>query len=123
MPGKSDVAGIVKDAWAVSFTVPQIKASFEGAGLWPVNMDQASNRLHPTGKGEVRPDDCPPKADILLPINEEDLNSLLGLRAVKKLQRAGHTVAGVRIVTVFLGEFLKVQEWVTRPALSPKLKE
>ncbi|CAN0191161.1 unnamed protein product, partial [Ascophyllum nodosum] len=37
MPGKSDMAGVVKDAWAASFTVPQIKASFEGAGLWPVN--------------------------------------------------------------------------------------
>ena len=118
MPGKSDMAGVVKDAWAASFTVPQIKASFEGAGLWPVNMDRAINRLHGTGKRKARPDDCPPLADIPLAITEEELNSSLGPRAANKLQRDGHTIAGLRIATVLFGAFLKAQERVTRPAIS-----
>ena len=118
MPGKSDMAGVVKDAWAASFTVPQIKVSFEGAGLWPVNMDRAINRLHGTGKRKARPDDRPPLADIPLAITEEELNSSLGPRAANKLQRAGHTIAGLRIATVLFGGFLQAKERVTRPAIS-----
>ena len=113
MPGKSDMAGVVKDAWAASFMVPQMKASFEGAGLWPVNMDRVINRLHGTGKRKARP----PLADIPLAITEEELNSSLGPRAANKLQRAGHTIAGLRIATVLFGGFLKAQERVTRPAI------
>ena len=37
---------------------------------------------------------------------------------MNKLQRAGHTITGVRIVTVLFGGFLKAQEWVTRPTIS-----
>ena len=118
MPGKSDMAGVVKDAWAASFTVPQIKALFEGAGLSPVNMGQAIKRLHGTGKRKARPDDRPPLADIPLAITKEEFKSSLGPRAVMKLQRAGHTFAGVRIVTVLFGGFLKAQKRVTRPAIS-----
>ena len=118
MPGKSDMAGVVKDAWTASFTVQQIKASFEGAGLWPVNMDRAIKRLHGTGKRKARPDDRPPLADIPLAIIEKELNSSLGPRAAMMLQRAGHTIAGVRIMTVLFSDFMKAQERVTRPAIS-----
>ena len=117
MPWKFDMAGVVKDAWAASFTVPQIKDSFEGEGLWPVDMDGAINRLPGTWKRKAHPDDRPPLADISLAITEEELNSSLRPRAVMKLQRAGHTIAGVRIVTVLFGGFLKVQERVTRSAI------
>ena len=109
MPEKSDTAGMVKDAWAARFTVPQIEASFEGAGLWPVDMDRAIYRLHRTRKRKARPDDRPPLADIPLANTEEELNSSLGPPAAMKLQRAGHTIAGVRIVTVLFGDFLKAQ--------------
>ena len=114
MPWKSDMVGVVKDAWAASFTVPQIK----GAGLWPVNMDRVINRLHGTGKIKARPDDRPSLADISLAITKEELKSSLGPRAVNKLQRAGNTVSGARIVTVLSGGFLETQERVTRPAIS-----
>ena len=99
-------------------TVPQIKASFEGAGLWPVDMDRAINRLHGTGKRKARLDDRPPLADIPLAITEEELNFSLGPRALIKLQQAGHTIAGVGIVAVLSGGLLKAQERGTRPAIS-----
>ena len=66
MTGKSDVAGVVKDAWAASITVPKIKASFEGKGFWLVDMDRAINTFHGTGKRNDRP----PLADIPLAITE-----------------------------------------------------
>ena len=118
MPGKSDMVGVVKDASAASFTVPQTKDLFEEVGLGPVNINRAINRLHGTWKIKVRPDDGPPLVDIPLTITEEELNSSLGPRAVKKLQRAGRTIAGVKIVTVLFDGFLKAQERVTRPAIS-----
>ncbi|CAM9182498.1 unnamed protein product [Ascophyllum nodosum] len=108
-PGKSDVAGVIKEAWAASFTVPQIKASFEGAGLWPVDMERGINRLHGT-KRKARPDDRPQLADVAVVISEKELISSLGAQAAKKLQRSGHAIAGVRSSIVFLGEFLKAQE-------------
>ena len=107
IPEKSDMAGV---AWAASFAVPQVKASFEGAGLWPVDMDRATNRLHGTGKRNARPDDRPPLTDIPLAITEEELNSSLGPRAVNKLHRTGHTIGGVRIVAVIFGGFLKARQ-------------
>ena len=98
--------------------MPQIEASFEGAGLWPVDMDRAINRHHGTGKIKARLDDRPPLADIPLAITEEVLSSSLGPRAMMKLQRAGHTIAGASMVTVLFGGFLKAQERMTRPAIS-----
>ena len=40
------MTGVVKDTWAASFTVPQIKPSFEEADVWPMDMDRTINRLH-----------------------------------------------------------------------------
>ena len=68
MPVKHDVVEIIRDAWSMSFTVPQIRASFEGAGLWPVDMERAINRLQGTGKRKARPHDRPPLADLPITI-------------------------------------------------------
>ena len=107
MPGKSDIAEVVKDTSVASFMVPQIKISFEGAGLWPMDMDRAINRLHGTGRRKSRQDNRPPL-----------MNPSLGQRAVLKLQWVGHAIAGVRIVTVLFDGFLKARERLARPAIS-----
>ena len=60
MPVKSDIAGMTKDKWATSFTVLQIKASFEGPVLWLVDIQGAVNILRGTEKIKARPDDRPP---------------------------------------------------------------
>ena len=97
----------------------QIKASFEGAGLWPVDMERAINRLQGTGpKRKARPDDRAPLADIPVTIGDNELIASLGPRSVRKLQQDGHAISRVRIGTVLFGEFLKAQERVTRPAIS-----
>ena len=87
----------------MGFTVPQIRASFEGAGLWPVDMERAINRLQGTGKRKARPHDRPPLADLPIAIRESELNSSLGERAVRKMERAGHVITGVRVNTVLFG--------------------
>ena len=86
--------------------------------MWPVDMERAINRLQGTGKRKARPHDRPPLADLPIAIRESELNSSLGERAVRKMERAGHVITGVRVNTVLFGEFLKAQERVKRPAIS-----
>lgn len=116
-PGKPDMVGVINEAWAASFTVLQIKASFKGAGLWPVDMERALNRLEGCGKRKARSTDRPPLVDIPIAITDNGLVESLGPRSVRKLQRKGHTITGVKIGTVLFGEFLKARERVTRPAI------
>ena len=61
IPGKSDIAGVIKGAWATSFiVVSQLKASFGGVGFWPVDTQRAAIILRAAGKRKARPDDRPP---------------------------------------------------------------
>ena len=123
MAGKWNMAGVTKDAWATSFTVPQIKASFEGTGLWPVDTQRAVNVLQCTGKIKARPDDRPPLNDIPVAIYDNELTASLGPRPARKLQQCGRTITGMRVRTVLFGEFLKARERVTHPAISGARKE
>ena len=63
--------------------------------MWPVDMERAINRLQGTGKRKARPHDRPPLADLPIAIREGELNSSLGERAVRKMERAGHVITGV----------------------------
>ena len=83
-----------------------------------MDMDWVINRLHGTGRRIPRVDNRPPLDDILLAITKEKFNPSLGPRAVLKIQRAGHAIAGVRIVIVLFDGFLKAQERLARPAVS-----
>ncbi|CAN0545844.1 unnamed protein product, partial [Ectocarpus sp. 12 AP-2014] len=40
LPRKRDMAGLIGSAWSTSFTPEINKASFAGAGLWPVDKDR-----------------------------------------------------------------------------------
>lgn len=48
---KSDMVSVIKDALQLSFTRLHVKASFHGAGLWPVKMHLPQNEL----RGSVAP--------------------------------------------------------------------
>lgn len=101
---------VIGEAWAVSFTLSQIKASLQGAGLWPMDMERAMKRLQGTGsKRQPRPDDRLLLADGLVVISENEMMACVGPRPVRKLQYGSQTVTG---------EFLKAQEKVTRPVTS-----
>lgn len=119
MPAKSDMVEVIRDAFQSSFTPSQIKASFEGAGLWPVDMHRALNRLR--GRGSKRPalqGDRPPLADVPVAISENVLAASLGDRAVRKLRAQGHTITGLRVSTVMFGGYLKHRETSRRPSIS-----
>lgn len=47
---KRDMAGVIAVVWRGSFTRANNIAAFKGAGLWPVNMEKAVNRLHSNKK-------------------------------------------------------------------------
>lgn len=81
-------------------------------------MQRALNRLTVTGKRKAGPDNRPPLVDIFVPIENGELERLLGARVVRRLQAQGITTTGVRIGTVMLGSFLKALERVTRPVVS-----
>ena len=49
-PLKSDMVGIIGEAFRSSFSKEQNIASFAAAGLWPVNMEKAMGRLQGCGK-------------------------------------------------------------------------
>ncbi|CAB1110015.1 unnamed protein product [Ectocarpus sp. CCAP 1310/34] len=61
-PVKRDMAGVIAEAWRGSFTPANKMAAFKGAGLWPVNMEMAINRLH--GKRKQRENDRPIPEDL-----------------------------------------------------------
>ena len=84
---------------------------FEGARLWLTETRKSLS------------DDRPPLADIPLAITEEKLKSSLCPSVVMKLQRASHSIAGMRIVGVFSCGFLKARERVTRSVVSGALKQ
>lgn len=108
-----DMVGVIREVWDASFTVSQIKASFEGAGLWPVDMQRVMDRLQETGKRKARPTERPLLTDVPIAITENQLIESLGSRSARKLKENGHVIAGVSICTVMLGEFLKERD-ITR---------
>lgn len=119
MPKISDMVNVIGDAFSQSFTPSQIKAFFQGAGLWPVDMHRALKRLR--GCGSRRPalkGARSPLVDVPIGMNENVLASALDDRGVRNLQRQGHTIAGLRVGTVMFGGYLKHQGAKRRPSIS-----
>lgn len=104
-------------AWQRSFTAEQIKASFMGAGLWPVDMQRALHRLKGTGKRTTQPDNCPPLAHMPVTISEDDLKKLLASRTQWRLRVEDISTTSVRKSAVMLSSVLKAQERATRPGI------
>ena len=71
--------------------------------MWPMDMERAIYRLQGTGKRKARPHDRPPLADLPIAIREGELNSSLGERAVRKMDRAGHVITGFVLIPCCLG--------------------
>lgn len=91
---------VVGEAWRLSFTVPQIKASFKWVGQWPVDMTRAINRLQRAGsKKKARPYDRPPLVGFPSPISVNELIASLGPRSVRNLNRGDRMVTGGKIGT------------------------
>ena len=107
LPLKRDMAGVIGKGWRKSFSPDQNKASFAGAGLWPVDMDRAVGRLQGTGKGKPRPNDRPPLADVPIAASLKQLEEDLGERALRRLKASGHSIQGLRVGTVMLGGILR----------------
>ncbi|CAM9777132.1 unnamed protein product, partial [Sphacelaria rigidula] len=119
MPVKSDMVNVMKDAFQLSFTPSQVKASFQGTGLWPVDMHRALNKLRGRGsQGPALQSTRSPSTDLPVAISEDLLASALGDRAVRKLKSQGHTITGLRVSTVMFGEYLKQREATRRPSIS-----
>ncbi|CAB1097629.1 unnamed protein product [Ectocarpus sp. CCAP 1310/34] len=105
LPRKRDMASVIGQAWSTSFTPDINKASFAGAGLWPVDKERALSRLLKPKRKE-RETDRPPLQDVPIAVSNDRLEELLGERAVRKLLGEGHTLTGLRVSTVFLGDYL-----------------
>ena len=71
------MAGVIGEAWRKSVSPDQNKASFAGAGLWPVDMDRAVDRLQDSGKRKPRPTDRPPLADVPIVASQKQLEEYL----------------------------------------------
>lgn len=81
---KSFMIGVVGEVWRPSSTIPQIKASFKGVGLWTVDMNRAINKLQGAGsKRKARPYDRPPLVGFPSPISVNELIASLGPRLVR----------------------------------------
>ena len=107
LPLECDMAGMIGEAWRKSFSPDQNKASFAGAGLWPVDMDRAVGRLQGTGKRKPRPTDRPPLANVPIAASQKQLEEGLGERALRRLRASGHSIQGLRVGTVMLGGILR----------------
>eukprot|EP00904_Undaria_pinnatifida_P002903 jgi/Undpi1/12613/HiC_scaffold_6.g02282.m1 len=117
-PLKSDMVGIIGEAFRSSFSKEQNIASFAAAGLRPANMEKAMGRLQGCGKRKERPTDREALSDIPVAITEKELQDSLGERAVRKLQQQGYTVTGLRVGTVMLGGVVKTRRYNKKRAIS-----
>ncbi|CAN0295836.1 unnamed protein product, partial [Ectocarpus fasciculatus] len=95
VPAKSDMLGILGDAWLRSFSEQQNISSFAGAGLWPVDGERAMGRLQGVGKRKERSGARPPVEDITVAISDKNLADNLGPRTVRELQQKGQCVKGI----------------------------
>ncbi|CAN0300943.1 unnamed protein product, partial [Ectocarpus sp. 4 AP-2014] len=99
-PVKRYMAGVVAEAWIGSFTPENNMAAFKGAGLWPVNMENAINRLH--RKRKQRDNDRPFREDLAVVASKEQLERDLGRASLLELKRHGLVIEGLHVNTVFL---------------------
>lgn len=98
------LAEFIATAADAAVTPTTFEGSFKGAGLWPVNADRALARLR---KGSRTQKYSKPTTD--LPVMIESVPraaQALGKRKVKKLERAGHTIASVRANTIMLSDMI-----------------
>ncbi|CAB1120235.1 unnamed protein product [Ectocarpus sp. CCAP 1310/34] len=100
-PVKRDMAGVIAEAWRGRFTPASNMVAFKGAGLWPVNMEKAINRLH--SKRKQRENDRPIPEDLAVVASKKQLEEDLGHAALLELKRQGVMTEGLRVNTVFLG--------------------
>ncbi|CAN0311148.1 unnamed protein product, partial [Ectocarpus sp. 4 AP-2014] len=100
-PVKRDMAGVIAEAWIGSFTPKNNMAAFKGAGLWPVNMEKAINRLH--SKRKQRENDRRIREDLAVVACKDQLERDLGRAALLEPKRQGLVIEGLRVNTVFLG--------------------
>ncbi|CAN0195608.1 unnamed protein product, partial [Ascophyllum nodosum] len=107
LPLKRDMAGVIGKAWKKSFSPDENKASFAAAGLWPVDMDRAVGQLQGTGKKKLRPTDRPSLADVPIVASQKQLEEYLDERTLCRLRASGHSIQGLRVDTVMLGEVLR----------------
>ena len=107
LPLKRDMAGVIGKAWKKSFSPDGNKASFAAAGLWPVDMDRAVGQLQGTGKKKLRPTDRPSLADVPIVASQKQLEEYLDERTLCRLRASGHSIQGLRVDTVMLGEVLR----------------
>ncbi|CAB1105067.1 unnamed protein product [Ectocarpus sp. CCAP 1310/34] len=84
-PVKRDMAGVLAEVWRGSFTPANNMAAFKGAGLWPVNMEKAINRLH--GKRKQRENDRPIREDLAVVASKKQFEEDLGHAALLELKR------------------------------------
>lgn len=78
-----------------------VMALFEGTDLWPVNPDQAVNRLKGKGtKEKVRDGACPPLVGIPVVSIKALLAAGVGDPAIRELRSDGYTLTGIRSETV-----------------------
>eukprot|EP00903_Cladosiphon_okamuranus_P021308 g19579.t1 len=117
LPRKRDMAGMIALAWGPSFTPEINKASFAGAGLWPVARERALSRLL-RPKRKVTEIDRPRLEDVPITVTNERLEELIGDNDVRALRAKGPTTTGLRVSTVVLGTFLPNQN--KRPKGPPK---
>ena len=123
MPVKADMNEIIRKSWAQSFTPSRVVASFEGSGLWPVDPDRAISRLKGRGtKRKEREGARPPLGDIPIVSSETQLAAAVGDRGLRQQRDNGYSLTGLRIGSVMFGEFLKVQQSITRPATNRSAK-
>ncbi|CAB1111596.1 unnamed protein product [Ectocarpus sp. CCAP 1310/34] len=106
LPLKRDVPGVIAAAWQNSLTPERNKASFGGAGLWPVDMDRALTRLQGTAKRKEGPTGRPPLEDVPIAMTHEQLEEAIGERGLRQLKAGGHTITGLKVGTVMLGGLL-----------------
>ncbi|CAB1102532.1 unnamed protein product [Ectocarpus sp. CCAP 1310/34] len=101
-----DVPGVMAAAWQRSFTPERNKASFAGAGLWPVDMDRALTRLQGKAKRKEGPTGRPPLEDVPIAMTHEQLDEAIGERGLRQLKAGGHAITGLKVGTVMLGGLL-----------------
>lgn len=62
-------------------------------------------------------------ADLPTLCNDEDIAKGLSNRAPRELKHGGHTIIGLKVVTVFFGSFTKAKERRVRPPIIRTLHE
>ncbi|CAB1102080.1 unnamed protein product [Ectocarpus sp. CCAP 1310/34] len=107
-PVKRDMARVIAEGWRGSSTPTNNMAAFKGAGLRPVNMEKAINRLH--SKRKQRDNDHPLPEDLAVIASKEQLEQDLGRAALLELKRQGLMIEGLRVNTVFLGVLTRISK-------------